>query len=154
MDDDDWQSLAWLSQQTAHVRSRNNYRHSFNPVSAMSDKQFRREFRMTKQSFSKLHMRIAPLISGTEADPGAGDDAVAGKQTPKFMKLLITLKYFACGEFHADTGNILGYSSSHVCVVLKEVSPAIASLSSEYIKTPTYDDRRRVSCRCLYSLAK
>lgn len=142
--DDDWQSLQWLMQQSSHVRSLNNYRRSFNPFQAMPDSQFRREYRMTKQSFVKLHQRIAPLISGAEADPSDGDEAVARKKTPKFMKLLIALKYFASGSFHYNTGSILSYSPSHVCVVVQEVAAAIASLFHEYIKMPSHDQRRQV----------
>lgn len=123
-----------------------NNRNKFSPLIAMPDVQFRREYRMSKESFRKMNAIISPLITGSDVHPDDENQYESYRSTmPKYKKLLVTLKYLACGNFHYDTGSIEAYSAAQVCRVVKEVAPAIASLCPLYIKFPTDDERRRVS---------
>lgn len=129
-----------------HTRNSYNYRNKFNPLITQPDIEFRREYRMSKNSFRKFFHILSPLISGSDCDPDAElGPEVRGKRMPKYHKLLITLKYLATGNFHYDTGAITAYSPSQVCVVIREVATAIASLFQTYIKLPEADERQRVS---------
>lgn len=131
-----------------HHSPSNRYdnRKKFSPLNVMPDVQFRREFRMTKDSFRKLHDIVSPLITGSDVLPDSDNQNESYRSTmPKFKKLLVTLKYLACGNFHYNTGLCEGYSSAQVCRVVKEVAPAIASLCPLYVKFPTDEERKRVS---------
>ncbi|KAL7723547.1 hypothetical protein ACLKA6_001663 [Drosophila palustris] len=48
-------------------------------------------------------------------------------------KLLLALRFYACGNFLITVGDFCGVSVSAACGILKDVSYAIASLSKEYI---------------------
>lgn len=100
---------------------------------------------MSKAAFRKLNVIVAPLITGSDVNPDDADESIMnGYETPRFVKLLLTLKFFACGQYHYNTGGSLGYSAGHVCNVIQETAAAIASLFHQFVQQPTPDDRRRV----------
>lgn len=141
--DEAYEELLFLMSLTSQRRTY-SYRPKYNPVLALPDIQFRREFRMTKSSFKKLYITVSPMFSGAETDPETEQEEESGRQMAKYKKLLVALKFYAAGNFHYDTGSIESYSASQVCLVVKEVSAVIASLFHEYVKFPDDANRRRV----------
>lgn len=140
--DQDLADLQFFAEYNAATRNKYNARKKFNPVVALPEVQFRREFRMSKSSFKKLVLLVSPKIKGAERDPE--EVKVQKKPLAKYMKVLIALKFFAADNFHYDTGTGLGYCAATACNVVKEVAPAIASLLPSLLKLPNEGERRRV----------
>ena len=132
------------------TRKRNKYYyHKYDPVKEHNDKEFRAKYRMTKRSFSRLNQIVSPLL------PQATDTRGRRGTSPE-TKLLIALRFYATGSFHYFNGEVVGFSASHVCNVVSEVSSAIASLLPAYIKFPSPQEIEQVfkpaECRFSYSL--
>lgn len=114
----------------APLLARNKYFYrTFDPVSEYNDKEFRERFRMSKQTFGRLHGVVSPLLH--QSLDGRGSP------TPTHVKLLVALRFYATGSFHYVTGELNGYSPATVCRIVKEVSAAIASLHPQYVTFPT-----------------
>ena len=98
------------------------------PFLYASEREFRRHFRMTKASFSRLLDLVTDDLSPANA---------RGLPTPAHIKLLVALRYYAVGSFHYITGKVHGCSPAHVCQVVKQVSRVLARLLPSFLKMPT-----------------
>lgn len=118
-------------------RTRSMYHyHKFDPLLEFNDKEFRSKLRMTKQSIRRLDQVLAPLLP--DADDGRGNPC------PSAMKLMIALRFYATGSFHYFNGEVIGFSASHVCNSVRDVSAALASLLPAYFKFPDQRQRQQV----------
>jgi hypothetical protein len=70
-----------------------NFYSKRDPIVEYNDQQFRRTFRMSKESFCRLHEIVSPLLPRTP-DPRA---------TSTEMQLLIALRFYAVDTFHYVT---------------------------------------------------
>lgn len=113
---------------------RKNYYQKHDPFESLSDEEFRHRYRMTKQSFCRLLSLIEEKISSD--DP---------RSTPPHMQLLLALRFYAAGNFHYTTGDLLGYSAGHVCKIIARVSSAIASMFPQFISFPSNEELKKVS---------
>lgn len=69
-------------------------------------------------------------------------------------KLLLTLRYNALGTMLLAVGDFVGVSKSSACVIVKEVSIALASLRSLYIHFPQTPEEVENVMVGFYSIAK
>ena len=116
-----------------------NYYFKKQPFVDYNDKQFRATFRMSKDSFAALLDLLQPQLLAITASSGSGCP------TPPAMKLMLALRFYAVGSFQAEHGENYGYSQSHVCDVIMQVSKIIASLAEDFIKLPSQEECLQVS---------
>ena len=129
---------------SATVRRRNHYVQS-RPLDDLGDEEFMERYRMSKQSFQKLHQMIEGNCKdarGSREDPGATDTR---------QQLLVALRFYAVGTIHQVTGDLHGTSIANVCNIVARVSTAIASLFFDYVKWPSHSQLLQVSCSCCSS---
>lgn len=73
--------------------------------------------------------------------------------SPRYIQpttqLLIALRFFALGSIQLSVADFAGVSTASVCRILKKVSGAIASISSQFIKMPATDEEMLESCKGL-----
>lgn len=102
------------------------------PFVEFSESEFKRRFRLSKDSVHYLYALI-----GTSLEPLKFREnfTISGMD-----KILITLRYFATASFHIVSGDFYGISESSVCNIIPIVSEKIASLRSRFIKMPTTDE--------------
>lgn len=115
------------------------YYRKYDPLQEHNEKEFRAKYRMTKESFRRLNDVVQPLL------PDMLDNR--GNASTPTTKLLIALRFYATGSFYYFNGEVVGYSASHVCTVVREVSAAIASLLPAYVKFPSPAEIDQVSHR-------
>lgn len=68
-------------------------------------------------------------------------------------RLLIALRFFASGSFQVVVSDFIGCCRSTVCVILPQVSSAIARLRPQFIKMPTSADDMREASMAFYRFA-
>ncbi|XP_055858631.1 putative nuclease HARBI1 [Episyrphus balteatus] len=69
-------------------------------------------------------------------------------------KLLITLRFYALGTMLISVGDFFGVCKTTVCLVVRRVSSAIASLRKDIIKMPDSDEEMAEASYAFYNLAK
>lgn len=68
--------------------------------------------------------------------------------------VLLTLRFFACGNFLVTVADYCGVSVATACRVVKKVSIAIAKLSDAFIHMPTTKEEIMQSASEFYTLAR
>lgn len=68
--------------------------------------------------------------------------------------VLLTLRFFACGNFLVTVGDYCGVSEATACRVIKKVSGAIAKLADVFICMPTTKDELKQSASDFYTIAR
>ena len=101
-------TLDYISSSHVNSAGRDNFYSQVDPLEDFTDDQFKQKYRMTKASFNKLLSIIGDKIR-EESDTNRGRPTSAGRQ------LLIALRFYAVGTFHDVTGEMAGYSKSHIC---------------------------------------
>jgi len=66
------------------------------------------------------------------------DQPLPGRQ------LLIALRLYAVGTFHDVTGEMAGYSKSHISVIITRVSHILSSMVKDFVKFPTPEEALEV----------
>lgn len=69
-------------------------------------------------------------------------------------KLLLTLRFYATGNFLITAGDFIGVSKSTASLIVKNVSVAIARLRPKFIKMPETEGEINTIQRQFYELAK
>ncbi|XP_054259916.1 uncharacterized protein LOC128984604 [Macrosteles quadrilineatus] len=107
--------------------------HDYNPFNDLTDDEFKDRFRFSKEAVNELIELLTPRLGfpGIRANPNT---------IPNWKKVLIALRFFADGNFHRETGDLLDVSESAACQIVHKVASAICSeLKAEYIKFPSGD---------------
>lgn len=99
-----------------------------NPMIEYSDDEFRRRFRLTKETVIFLHSLI-----GEELEPTATRNDFT---LNAIDKILITLRYFATASFQLVTADFYGVSETTVGRIVPIVSDKIAALRPRFIVMP------------------
>ena len=60
-----------------------------------------------------------------------------GRPTSVGRQLLIALRFYAIGTFHDVTGQMAGFSKSHISVIITRVSHILSSIFKDLVKFPT-----------------
>lgn len=107
-------------------------RQRLEPFTEFSDSEFRRRFRLPKQSVHHLYELIGESLEPLTTRPNF---TISGMD-----KILITLRYFATASFHIVSGDFYGISESSVCTIIPKVSEKIAALRAQMIKMPSTAD--------------
>ncbi|XP_052848338.1 LOW QUALITY PROTEIN: putative nuclease HARBI1 [Drosophila gunungcola] len=97
----------------------------------MDDDEFIAKFRVSKATCSMLLQKIG----GKMEHLTSRNYALSPED-----KLLLALRYYACGKFLVTLGDFCKVSTSSACRAVKEVSFNIAAMSREYIKFGDPDD--------------
>ena len=116
---------------------RRNHYNSVDPFLDMTDTQFKRKYRMSKESFQKLFSLLDnKLVASTNT---------RDKPTSTRRQLLIALRFYAVGTFHDVTGEMAGHSKSHVSDIVARVSQLLSSMTKDFIHFPSKSDALKVS---------
>lgn len=101
-------------------------RDTSNPFDTLSDRQFRRNFRFPKQIVRKLIDTLDPFY----------DDR--NSMLSFELKVLVALKFFACGSYQNTVGchGALNLSQSSVCRAIEKVSHLIVRHMHSCIRFP------------------
>ncbi|XP_015122874.1 putative nuclease HARBI1 [Diachasma alloeum] len=117
-------------------RARNiEMREAQDPFHTLDEFTFRKRFRLSKDLTLWLLERIAPLLP--DEGPTSG--------VPKRIQVLVTLKFYASGDFQISIGDceFFGLSQCMVSQVISNVTDAMTTLSDEYIVFPDTEDQFR-----------
>lgn len=86
---------------------------------SLSDKEFKNKYRMTKETFENLYEMVEDDISIDNKGGG-----ISGR-----IRLLVALRYYACGCFQQVHADIKFVSQPTVSRILKDVSKILSSYS-------------------------
>lgn len=129
------------------IRNRKPYRIQVrrDPFIEYTDNEFRRRFRLTKNTVHYLYNLI-----GAELEPLVIRErfTISGME-----KILVTLRYYATASFHLVTADFHGISESSICNIVPIVSNKIAALRSRFITMPSTDDEIDQNKREFFSVA-
>lgn len=110
-----------------------------------SEEEFRRRFRMSKQSvrfiYDLIGIELEPLVHRTITISGMD-------------KLLLTLRYYATGSFIHVVSDFYGVSESSVCSIIPIVSRKIAALRNEFIRMPSTPEEINTAKQEFFTIAK
>ncbi|XP_029347997.1 putative nuclease HARBI1 [Acyrthosiphon pisum] len=70
------------------------------------------------------------------------------------QKLLLALRFYATGSFLISAGDVVGVSKSTACVIVRDVSVALAQLRPQFIKMPETNDEIKELQKQFYGIAK
>jgi len=70
------------------------------------------------------------------------------------QKLLLALRFYATGSFLISAGDVMGVSKSAACVIVHDVSVALAKLRPQIIKMPETNDEIKELHKQFYGIAK
>lgn len=105
-----------------------------NPFDYYSDFDFRDRFRLHKGSVNRLHEMIDfPQYANNRGNP-----------IPSIYQLLITLRYYADGTFHRETGDLLNISEASTCRIVHRVSRLIGQLRPLLLRFPSNEEARAI----------
>lgn len=104
-------------------------RQRLEPFMEYSDSEFRRRFRLSKESVNYIYELIGESLEPLKTRENF---TISGMD-----KILITLRYFATASFHIVSGDFYGISESSVCKIIPIVSEKIASLRERFIVMPS-----------------
>lgn len=123
------------NQDTQSCRNKQFYSHH-DPLNDLPDDQFRRKYRMSKESFLKLLELVGDNIRDSTDS--------RGKPTSACRQLLIALRFYAVGTFHDVTGEMAGHSAGHVSNIIARVSRILSAMSKDFIRFPTDEEAKQV----------
>ncbi|KAI5710415.1 hypothetical protein M8J75_008491 [Diaphorina citri] len=109
------------------LREEQDRRERPNHMFDLSDEQFFMRFRLTKQSVLLLTEQIEESIK---------PKALVNDALTAVEKVLLTLRFFATGNFLITCGDFSGIHKSTACKTVTTVSKAIAELRPQYIRMP------------------
>lgn len=102
---------------------------------------FKELFRFSRDAAHELLEEISPFMK----------TGIRNTFIPKSIRLLASLHYYATGSYLRDIGQdfMCAMSKSMICIIVKEVSTAIAvNLSPKYVRFPcTFEDQERIMRR-------
>ena len=102
-----------------------------------SDKEWYKNFRVSKETFHYILSEIATTISH--------QDTKFRKAVPAAKRLAITLYYMGSTAEYRTVANLFGVSSAFVCLCIKEVSKAIfRKMKKCFLCIPKGDDLKNV----------
>ncbi|XP_011302194.1 putative nuclease HARBI1 [Fopius arisanus] len=108
-------------------------RESQNLFHTLDERSFRKRFRLTKTLTERLIRRISPIL------PDEGPTSSVSKS----IQILVTLRFYASGDFQESIGDskFFGLSQYMVSQIISNVTDAIGSLSDEYIRFPETEEQ-------------
>lgn len=115
------------------------------PMQLYSENEFRRRFRLSKDTVRYLYNLIGAELEPLATRPGF---TISGMD-----KILITLRYYATANFQLVTADFYGVSESSVCKIVPVVSDKIALLRERFIQMPTTDDEIEQNKRDFFNVA-
>lgn len=115
------------------------------PMHEYSDEEFRKRFRLTKNSVIYLHSLIAK-----DLEPKV---TLIGFTLSALDKILITLRYYASACFQLVAANFYGVAESTICRIIPIVSEKIAASSPRFISMPTTNDELEQKKQEFYRVA-
>lgn len=111
------------------------------PLADYCDEEFRKRYRMKKDSFEALLELILSEL---------GRPSDRGKPIEQSMQLLIALRYFADGSLQLKNGDAVGVPQQTTSDIIARVARAIAKLAKDFIKPPTKDEANQTSIEFVY----
>lgn len=96
-----------------------------------TDEEFRMRFRITKSTFEVLLVMIKD---------GLSFESLRNNPISPEVQLLITLRFFATGDFQMTNGDLFGVHQTSVCRIVHRVSPIFAKMSDMYIRFPDSEE--------------
>lgn len=115
------------------------------PMREYSDEEFRKRFRLTKNSVIYLYSLI-----GKDLEPKV---TRIGFTLSALDKILITLRYYASACFQLVAADFYGVAESTICRIIPIVSEKIAALSPRFISMPTTNDELEQKKQEFYRIA-
>lgn len=114
-----------------------------NPMELYTEEEFRKRYRFTKTN-------ARHILEWIEGDISAGSDR--NFAVSSMNRLLLTLRFYATGNFQITDGDLAGVHQTTVSRIVKRVSAAIARRRGEHIVFPNRDDERKYHRR-FYEIA-
>lgn len=115
-----------------------------NPMEFYCDQQFKERYRFSKQTINNV---IFPRIVDQLTKPTG-----RGLPIPPILCLLITLRFYATGNYQIVSGDLRGISQPTVSRCIKNVSELIAAFARQEIKFPE-NQNLRVTMQQFYNIA-
>lgn len=106
-------------------------RNRTDPMLIFTEDEFRRRFRLSKDTVRYLYNLIGEELEPLAIRPGF---TISG-----LNKILITLRYFATASFHLVSADFFGVSEASVCNIIPVVCDKIAALRENFIQMPHTD---------------
>lgn len=116
-------------QEIEYARKAYTIRPRLDPMQVYNENEFRRRFRLPKDTVRFLYNLIGAELEPKVERPGF---TISGMD-----KILITLRYYATASYHMVSGDFYGVSESSVCRIVPRVSDMIAALRERFIQMPT-----------------
>lgn len=142
------QQIDNLDDEVSLLTSRKPYRIQTrrDAFSEYTNNEFRRRFRLTKETVRYLYDLIGNELEPVVERPGF---TISGME-----KILITLRYYATASFHLVTADFLGVSDASICNIVPVVSNKIARLRNRFFSMPSNDDEIERNKREFFKVAR
>lgn len=105
------QNLEHEISQLKHSHAKYTVNPRLNPFEKYTDEEFRRRFRLSKESVRFLYSLIGQQLEPIKTRPGF---TISGMD-----KILITLRYFATASYHQVMADFYGVSDASVCKIVR-----------------------------------
>ena len=114
-----------------------------NPFDVYNDCEFRKRYRFSKNG-------VKHILRFIEDDL----EVITNRNNPvpPLLQLLVTLRFYATGDFQMTDGDLFGIHQTTVQRIVHRISRLIASHSQTYIKFPSLDEQR-ARCIRFYEIA-
>ncbi|XP_023209585.1 putative nuclease HARBI1 [Centruroides sculpturatus] len=117
-----------------------------NPIEKLDDQLFIERYRLSKRTVILVCDEIKHLLPSYNTR--------RNHPISPLLQLLITLRFYATGNFYHEVGDLTSTSKSSVCRIIKTVSKALGSLSKKYIAFPSTMLEYRKVIKKFYDIAK
>ncbi|XP_054706478.1 putative nuclease HARBI1 [Uloborus diversus] len=132
----DLQMLENIERRLPWIRERNS------DLDDLDEIDFHERYRFNKSTTGKIIDLVSPLMEDTTHRNNA---------LTKTEKVLAALRFFACGTFQVEIGDLQGMCQPSSCRSINEVAKCLAQLRPNYIYLPQTEDERMEISQKFYS---
>ncbi|KAI4463265.1 hypothetical protein MML48_4g00015453 [Holotrichia oblita] len=132
--------------QDVHIRiPKRHIRDMQNPIEYYNNFEFKRRYRFDKRIVNDV---LLPMVNGHLEKPSN-----RGLPLPPMLCLLITLRYYATGNYQIVSADLRGVSQSSISRCIKLISTLFAHNLPNDIRFPVDEERKQESQRQFYRIA-
>lgn len=128
-----------------NTRRRNLFEDRYNPFDELNDSNFRKRFRLSKDSILNLLEILEPSLAPANNK---------NNPIPALIQILITLRFYATGSFQLSIADYFKVSQPTVSRIVKKVTEQIAALRPRYIKFPQGIEECREVAQGFYAMGR
>ena len=103
-----------------------------------SNKEFRRDFRINKDTFNKIKERLTPILQYEDRESGKPGLSVE-------KQILVFLWYISNQDVIREIGRLFGISTSTAHTCIRRVASALCEIRNSVIKWPDLEEQNTIS---------